>query len=103
MAMASATISAVHVQAILEFCAGLASHRADWQLAARFNGAAETHQEHSGYRREPPDEEFLAQIIAKTQEVGAPAFEAGVAAGRATHYEAALSEACAWLETLPEA
>jgi hypothetical protein len=101
--MASATISAVHVQAILEFCTGLASLRTDWPLAARLYGAAETHQEHSGYRREPPDEEFLAQVMAKTQEaLGAPAFDAGVAAGRAMGYEAALSEACKWLETLPE-
>jgi hypothetical protein len=101
--MASATISAVHVQAILEFCTGLASLRTDWPLAARFYGAAETHQEHSGYRREPPDEEFLAQVTAKTQAaLGAPAFDAGVAAGRAMGYEAALLEACKWLETLPE-
>ena len=102
VAMSSATISAVHVQAILQFCTGLAAHRADWPLAARFYGAADAHQEHSGYRREPPDEEFLAQNVASTREaLGAPAFDAGVAGGRAMGYEAALTEACAWLKTLP--
>jgi hypothetical protein len=90
VAMSSATISAVHVQAILEFCTGLAAHRADWLLAARFYGAAEMHQDHSGYRREPADEEFREALRARGA-LGGPALDAGVAGGRAMGYEAALA------------
>jgi hypothetical protein len=86
-------------ESILEMSAGLATCFEDSEHAARLWGAAEAHCEKMGYRREPVDEAFLAPLIAKARDaLGAEAFAAAEAAGRALSYEAALAEARAWLQ-----
>jgi len=85
-------------QAVLELSAGLGVLCGNWERAARFYGASETQMERMGLHREPVDEAFLAPLIAKAQEtLGAPAFAAAEAAGRALSYEDAMAESRAWL------
>ena len=52
-----------------------------------------------GYHREPPDEAFLAPLVARTREaLGATAFGAAESGGRSLSLDEAIAEARAWLE-----
>ena len=85
-------------QSVLEVSAGLAADAGDAARAARFYGAAETHAQETGSHRDPADDAFLAPFIAAARaELGAAAYVAAEAAGRAVAYPRAMSEACAWL------
>jgi tetratricopeptide (TPR) repeat protein len=83
----------------LEVCAGLATVGNECARAARLLGAAEAQMKQMGFRRVPPDEAFLAPLIAKAREaLGESTFAAAESAGRSLSYEAATSEAREWLE-----
>jgi predicted ATPase/class 3 adenylate cyclase len=86
-------------QCMLDVCAGLASYRTEWACAARFFGAAEVQAEHTGLRRDPADEVFVAPLIAKARDgLGAAAFAAAEQSGRGLSYEQAMAAACCWLD-----
>jgi tetratricopeptide (TPR) repeat protein len=83
----------------MEVSAGMSALCADWERAARFYGAAEAQTENTGFHRDPADEAFLAPLVEKARHaLGAEAFTASEASGRALTYEKAMSEARAWLE-----
>jgi hypothetical protein len=85
-------------QSLLEVCAGLCSLAQDWTDAARFYGAAEAQARHTGIQRDAADEAFLKPLLAKARDaLGAPAFSAAEAAGRALPYEDAIAAVRAWL------
>jgi hypothetical protein len=85
-------------QSVLEVCTGLAVARGEWDVAARFYGAAEAQAEDTGLHRDPADEAFLQPRVAELRAApGAAAFAQGEAAGRALSNEAAVAEASAWL------
>ena len=89
-------------QNVLEVSTGLASLREEWELAARFYGAAEEQAEQTGLLRDPADEAFLAPRIARVREALAEStFAAAEAAGRVLAYEDAMGEARQWLEGNP--
>ena len=82
----------------LEVAYGLAALSGDWPLSARLYGAASVEREKSGQRRLPADEAFLAKWIGRTREaLGASAFEAAHAAGRAAGYRESIAAARALL------
>ena len=86
-------------QSALEVCAGLAAFSEQWERVARLYGAVEAHTERTGLHRDPADQAFLAPLIARAQEaLGAAAFAAAEATGRALAYEKATLEARAWLD-----
>ena len=85
-------------QVALDVCSALAAARGEWTTAARIYGASESHRLRLGSQREPVDDAFLAPHLARTREaLGAPAFAAAEAGGRAVVYEEALAEAGRWL------
>jgi hypothetical protein len=68
---------------------------------ARLYGAAEAQSAHTGLHRDPADEAFLAPRVKTAREtLGAAAFAAAEAQGRALGYEASIAEARAWLDSL---
>jgi len=82
----------------LDVCAGLAAARGDWSNAAVFFGAAESHREKTGLRRDPADEGFLAPLIAAARlTVATDAFAAAEAEGNLLSDDAA-ARATSWLE-----
>ena len=86
-------------QSVLEVCAGLGAFCEEWERAACFYGAAEVQTERTGLHRDPADEAFLAPLIARAREaLGAAAFAAAEATGRALDYEQATLETRAWLD-----
>ena len=86
------------VQSLLEVSAGLAASRREWSNAARYFGAAEALAEQTGLHRDPTDEAFLAPLITKARTaIGAEAFGAAEAGGRALPYDAAVTDAQEWL------
>jgi predicted ATPase/class 3 adenylate cyclase len=86
-------------RALLECSAGLGTLYREWDLAARFCGAAQAQSERMGYHREPMNEAFLPPLLARAREaLGDAAFAASESAGRALSHERAMSEARAWLE-----
>ena len=85
----------------LEVSAGLATLSKEWDRTARLLGAAERQMKQMGFHRVPPDEAFLAPLMAKArQALGQNTFAAAESAGRSLSYEAAMSEAREWLEVL---
>jgi len=85
-------------QSGLEVSAGLLASSGEWERAAILFGAAEAQMAHTGLRRDPADEVFLAPLIAKTRgALGEPAFAAAKVAGRALAYDVALAQARASL------
>ena len=101
-AIAQGTGSKPVGQSVLEVCAGLAAAGRSWRCTARFFGAAEVEAAHTGIRRDPADESFLApRVAAARAAIGNDAFDAAEAEGRALSYEQALQEARAWLEKPP--
>jgi predicted ATPase/class 3 adenylate cyclase len=84
---------------LLEVSAGLGALREQWDRAARFFGAAEAQTGQTGLHRDPADEAFLAPLIAKARKaLGATAFAAAEAEGRALAYDEAMAQARSWLE-----
>jgi non-specific serine/threonine protein kinase len=85
-------------QSVLEVCAGIAAHQQRWSCAAKFYGAAEAEASHTGIRRDPADEAYLAPRIAAARAALGGSFEAEEAGGRALALDEALEEARAWLD-----
>jgi non-specific serine/threonine protein kinase len=82
----------------LEVVTGLAAHRASWDAAAFFFGAAARVAEESGLKPSPPDAAFLESMLERAHAaIGAPAFAVAEQAGRALDYEQAITRARAWL------
>jgi tetratricopeptide (TPR) repeat protein len=87
-------------QSVLEVCAGLGAVTGEWELAARFFGAAEAQISETGLRRDPADEAFLAPLVVKARDaLGPEPFSRAEVAGRSLSYEAALLGAHEWLES----
>jgi predicted ATPase/class 3 adenylate cyclase len=86
-------------QSVLEVCAGLGALDGEFERAARLYGAVEAQTERTGLRRDPTDDAFLAPLIESArQALGAAAFAASEAAGRALPFEEATHHARMWLE-----
>ncbi|HEY7957795.1 MAG TPA: tetratricopeptide repeat protein, partial [Polyangia bacterium] len=101
LAITDETGSKPAAQSVLEVSAGLAASRGEWDLAAQLFGAAETHAEKTGFRRDPADEAFLAPLMANaSRALGESVFRAAEATGRAQGYEDAKDQAGAWLSRL---
>jgi tetratricopeptide (TPR) repeat protein len=85
-------------QFVLDVTAWLAAVVGDPQSAARFFGAAERQLEQTAYHREVVDEAPMVPVIDRTRmTLGAEAFAAAEAAGRALDYDDATTEVRAWL------
>jgi predicted ATPase/class 3 adenylate cyclase len=85
-------------QSVADVAAALASARAQWQSAARFYGIAEAQIALTGLHRDPGDEAFIAPFIADARNaLGAVAFSAAEASGRALDYDDAMREMRSWL------
>lgn len=68
----------------LEVAAGLAAAQARWPQAATLYGAAQAQMEHTGLRRDPADEAFLAPLMARVRiALGVEGFNANAARGAA--------------------
>jgi predicted ATPase/class 3 adenylate cyclase len=101
VAIADETGSKPAIQSVLEVSAGFAAWRAEWERAAQLFGAAETHAQTTGLRRDPADEAFLAPLMENARRaLGESAFRAAEAEGRALAPEDATARARAWLAAL---
>ncbi len=90
------------LKSALETASGLAAKLADDRAAARFYGAAEAQAQKSGLRRDPADAAFLAPLVERSRSrLGACAFAAGEAEGRALGEAEAAAEALRWLAGRP--
>lgn len=96
------TGSRLGAQSLLAVCAALASHRSDWQLAARWFGAAEAQAALSGSHPDPADDAFLQPFLSSARDaLGDKAFTAGATAARSLSAEQVWAEASAWLARAP--
>jgi tetratricopeptide (TPR) repeat protein len=85
-------------QSGLEVSAGLHALNHAWERAAILYGAAQEQMAQTGIHADPTDAAFLAPLIANARTaLGAPAFAAGEATGRAFTYDTAIAQAQAWL------
>ncbi len=83
---------------VMEVCAGLAAHLKDWQLAARFDGAADIHTVQMGRRRDVADAAFLAPFVTRAREaLGEAGYLDAQAVGRALSYDDAVDAMQQWL------
>ncbi|MDH5538028.1 MAG: tetratricopeptide repeat protein, partial [Rhizobacter sp.] len=83
---------------LLEVAVGLASSLGEHEWAARFWGAADKTLKDWGYRHQPVDVEHTAPLVANSRRaLGAAAFEAAEADGRALSFEQAMFELEQWL------
>ena len=81
-----------------DVAAGVGAAATDWTFAARMRGAAEARLKDMKYRRDRPDEAFLAPWTARMREaLGGPAYIAAFDSGYALPHEQAVAEALAWL------
>ena len=77
----------------LGVAAALAAASTCHPAAARLHGASQARLDQTGMRHEPVDEAFIASWIATSREaMGAAAFDAAEATGKALSYDAALAE-----------
>ncbi len=84
--------------------AGLGAVKTDWAFAARMRGAAEARIKDTRYKRDRPDEAFLAPWTARIREaLGDTAYSAAFESGYALSQEQAAAEALAWLRKSPGA
>ncbi len=84
---------------VLAVGAGILAAAGTGTRAARLYGASEAMRERLGLRTDPADEQFIAPAMARARrELGASAFAAAFAAGRALSYDQALAEARVSLE-----
>lgn len=82
---------------VMEVCAGLATSLEQCALTPRFEAAADIHTVQMGRRRDVPDAAFLAPLIAHAKAaLGAEAYDAASAAGRALSYDEAVAEMTTW-------
>ena len=82
----------------LDVCACLAAMLHDAGRAVRYFGLAEAQNDHFGLRRDPADAAFLAPMLDKLRlDMGATAFSAAEAQGRATPFAQGWAEAGQWL------
>jgi predicted ATPase/class 3 adenylate cyclase len=85
-------------QAVLDGAAGLAVVAGEFEAAARLYGASQGQVEAMRLKREPAVEAFLSPLIAQARSaLGASAFGAAEATGRAMAPEAAAAAVGAWL------
>jgi tetratricopeptide (TPR) repeat protein len=84
-------------QSLLEVSAGLAAAREQWNIVARFYGAAEAQALETSLHRDPTDEAFLAPLIGRTKEALGALYAAAEDGGRALKYEEAMVEVRKWL------
>jgi non-specific serine/threonine protein kinase len=78
--------------------AGLGAVATDWAFAARMRGAAEARVKDMKYKRDRPDEAFLAPWTARMRDaLGETAYIAAFESGYALSHEQAAAEALAWL------
>jgi len=71
--------------------------------AARFFGAAEAQAERAGLRRDVVDEAFVSPIVSRVSSaLGAAAYAAAEAEGRALAYDEALRQAERWIQGLSD-
>jgi len=93
---------AVGQSAIEVTCALCAQHGALTE-AARFFGAAEAQAERAGLRRDVVDEAFVSPIVSRVSSaLGAAAYAAAEAEGRALAYDEALRQAERWIQGLSD-
>jgi tetratricopeptide (TPR) repeat protein len=86
-------------QSGLEVCAGLASLNREYEVAARFYGAAEAQTAQTQLQRDPADEAFLAPLITNARAaLGAERYAIAKDAGRGLSYEQAFGDARTWLK-----
>ena len=86
----------------LDVCACLAAMQQDTSRAARYFGLAEAQNDHFGLRRDPADAAFLAPMLDKVRlEMGASAFLAAEAQGRALPFGQGWTEVGHWLRADP--
>ena len=84
---------------VMEVCAGLAAHLGQWELVARFDGAADIHTVQMGRRRDIADAAFLAPLIECARvALGREGYASTEAAGRALSYDNAVAAMQEWLE-----
>ena len=86
---------------VMEVCAGLAAHLGLWELAARFDGAADIHTVQMGRRRDIADGAFLAPLIERAHAaLSIEGYAIAEAAGRALSYDDAIASMQEWLAQL---
>ncbi len=86
---------------VMEVCAGFAAHLGRWELAARFDGAADIHTVQMGRRRDIADAAFLAPFIERARAaLGVDGYATTEAAGRALSYDDAVAAMQKWLDQL---
>ncbi len=102
-AIVAETGSKLAAQSMLAVSAALASHRGDWQQAARWFGAAEAQAEHNGSHPDPGDEAFLQPLLRVARAaMGEEAFRESATAARSVATDQTLAEVRAWLACQPE-
>jgi predicted ATPase/DNA-binding winged helix-turn-helix (wHTH) protein len=81
-----------------DVAAGLGAAAADWTFAARMRGAAEARLKDMKYKRDPPDEAFLAPWTVRIREaLGEIAYATAFGSGLVLSHEQAVEEALAWV------
>jgi len=81
-----------------DIVAALAAASADHSIAARFHGAVTARMQESGNHHEPAYDAHIAGWMARSRKaIGAAAFDAAEAEGKALKYEAALVKMERWL------
>ena len=86
---------------VMEVCAGFAAHLGRWELAAKFDGAADIHTVQMGRRRDIADAAFLAPFIERAHAaLGVDGYATAEAAGRALSYDDAVAAMQTWLDRL---
>ena len=104
LALSEAAGSKWTAQCALDVTAGLCAVATDWAFAARMRGASEARTKDMKYKRDLPDEAFLAPWTARMREaLGDTAYLAAFESGYALSQEQAAAEALAWLRKGPGA
>jgi predicted ATPase/DNA-binding winged helix-turn-helix (wHTH) protein len=86
------------VECQLDVAAALAAASARHTAAARLHGATLTRLRESGFCHDPADEAFITGWMTRSREaIGAAAFDAAEAEGKALNYEEAMAEMDRWL------
>ena len=98
MTLGSGIGSKAMVECQLDVVAALAAASASHSTAARLHGVAVARMRESETRHDPVDEAFIAGWMARSREaIGAAAFDAAEAEGKALGYDAAMAERDRWL------
>ena len=80
-------------QGVLDLAVGLAAYCEEWEVAGRLLGAAESHLNSTGFRRDPVDDAFLAPLVARAEAaLGAALFDDRVRQGGRAGFEDAMTE-----------